>query len=754
MAQRRAISCSKSTLAVALVLVSVAGCKGQEDRLERRSEQSKVAAPASPEPGSAEGEEAAAGMAPAEDAEGDDIGYRGSAAKSLQSRVEKKESSRAPAAESPTTQSRSWFPETFLFEPLVVTDDDGRASVSATVPDRLTTWRVLALAHTRGGRQAGDATTFLGTLPSYIEVVAPAQLRVGDRVDLPVQVVNTTDAALSETVTLRASGARLGGGGQVTVPPRSTRAVRARLTADQPTTAEVMARLGDADAVTRRIPVLPRGREVVQRRAGTLARPVEMSFDELPADATGRFARVSVYSGARAVLSQELQAATARRGLWDDAFSLLLIGRAPELLESFGMELDDGELRAARILATQRAVRHALTMPLSTAVPLARGAGDHDDPVLSSIAERARAVVAREQAPDGTCGQADGWSLQRLLVATAECARAVQGDRKVVLRAEGAIERHGERIDDPYTAAAVVAAGLASGASRTRLVELIESAAKPRPGGGGKIIAVPSDAERSDGTPPSVLEATALAVLALDEGPLRSELGASVLAGYRGSAGWGDGRANLAAMEAVLALYSDPLPSKVELELLRDGEVVAEGSADPEQPGSVVTLEHRAAGDRSSHRWTVRAEPALPGLAFDFAMTTYAPWPEPSAGGGLELQVVPPAAPAVGRPGLIEVRGLAPSRPLTVRIELPAGVVVDDDDLERRQRAGELRGFRHVDGRVELDLPPPEAGSPFTTAVRVIPTLAGQLWSGAAVLSVGSPDRMDRVVPPSRWTVR
>ena len=37
------------------------------------------------------------------------------------------------SVEAPT---RSWFPETFLFDPLVVTDESGRATVPVRVPDR------------------------------------------------------------------------------------------------------------------------------------------------------------------------------------------------------------------------------------------------------------------------------------------------------------------------------------------------------------------------------------------------------------------------------------------------------------------------------------------------------------------------------------------------------------------------------------------------------------------------------------------
>ena len=36
------------------------------------------------------------------------------------------------------------------------------------------------------------------------------------------------------------------------------------------------------------------------------------------------------------------------------------------------------------------------------------------------------AQVATAQRPDGTCQGADGWTLQRLLVATADCTQAVR----------------------------------------------------------------------------------------------------------------------------------------------------------------------------------------------------------------------------------------------------------------------------------------------------------------------------------------
>ena len=47
-------------------------------------------------------------------------------------------------------QTRAWFPESFLWMPLVETDPSGRASVTVPVPDTLTTWRLLALAQSAG----------------------------------------------------------------------------------------------------------------------------------------------------------------------------------------------------------------------------------------------------------------------------------------------------------------------------------------------------------------------------------------------------------------------------------------------------------------------------------------------------------------------------------------------------------------------------------------------------------------------------
>jgi len=126
----------------------------------------------------------------------------------------------AQSAEGP---ARAWFPETFLFEPLVVTDDHGAATVPVRVPDRLTTWHVLALAHSRSGAQGGTTASFLGTLPAYVDPVIPPFLVMGDEIKLPIQMINTTPAAIASTLSIEADNAAIKGAqGARTIPAQGS----------------------------------------------------------------------------------------------------------------------------------------------------------------------------------------------------------------------------------------------------------------------------------------------------------------------------------------------------------------------------------------------------------------------------------------------------------------------------------------------------------------------------------------------------
>ncbi|HYI00841.1 alpha-2-macroglobulin family protein [Hyalangium sp.] len=666
--------------------------------------------------------------------------------------------------------SRAWFPETFLFEPLVVTDEAGQATVPVKVPDRLTRWRVLALAHSRSGAQAGAVASFAGTLPTYVDPVVPAFLRAGDSVRLPVQVVNTTSAAVEQPLRLAAEGAVVEGASTrtVRVPAQGSVVEYVTVKATQPGPVSMRASLGTTDAVVRGFEVLPTGRPVSQTRGGSLAAPRTLTL-EGPAEVEEGSERVRllVYPGALGVLRAELSAAAGRGGLVDDAYTLLLAGRAPTLLKTLGETGDADALKAMASVSGQRVLRAARAPDVPTAALLAQAALTHpDNAVLARLGERLSAQVANAQRPDGTCQGGDGWTLQRLLVATADCAQAVRAGAPLstagkqraaafTARAMGAFERNLSRVQDGYTAAAILASGGVTGSLQEALRTKVREAVKKREDGSA-YLPVDAGVLRADGTVPGELEATALAVLALagdKQAPL-ADLGTSLLSGYQPGWGWGDGRANLLCLQAAMALFSDPLPSQVRVVLERDGKTVTEGNFDAKALRDVLALEAAATGSAGAHTWTVRAEPAVPGLGYSLTLGAYVPW-KAEKGQGLELAVKAPAEAKVGMPIEVAVQAASPAgMRLKLRYALPAGVQVDMPSLVRLVAEGKVSQYEVEDGALTLSLPARGVGEPFQASFRVVPTLSGTLQGGASSLfPVERPDLVS-YVPPSKWMVR
>ncbi|MBJ6761605.1 hypothetical protein JGU66_12590 [Myxococcaceae bacterium JPH2] len=675
----------------------------------------------------------------------------------------------APEPAESAAPTRAWFPETFLFEPLVVTDASGSATVPVRVPDRLTQWRVLALAHSRSGAQAGAVTSFAGTLPTYVDPVLPPFLRVGDAIRMPVQVVNTTDAAVERSLKVEATNAGVEGGAKtVRVPAHGSVVEYVALRASSVGPVTVRAVLGGEDAVVRDFSSWPTGRPVVETRGGSLAAPRTLTLSG-PADAQAGSERVRllVYPGALGVVRSELAAVDARGGgVEQDAYALLLSAQAPALLKALGETPDANALKALTAVAGQRVLRAARAPDVATAVLLAEGALSHpESAVLARLGERLVGQVAAAQRPDGTCQGGEGWTLQRLLVATSECARMVRlapdtADWRrrgptFALRAVGAFERNLSLVRDGYTAAALLTSGVVSGSLADALRQRVREAVRTRADGTAYLPVEPG-VVRADNVAPSEVESTALAVLALmgdAKAPL-ADLGATLLAGYAPGRGWGDGRANLVGLRAALALFREPVPSQVRVVLERDGQVVSEGTHDAKALRDVLAVEAAAPGSAGAHTWTVRAEPAVSGLGFSLSLAATVPW-KAEAQGGLQLAVKAPTEAKVGQPVELSLQAAAPSGvALELRQGLPAGVQVDPVGLDTLVREGHVTSWHAEDGAVTLVLPPRGVGEPFQARLRVVPTLAGTLQGGAATLSVlGRPDLVSRV-PPTTWAVR
>jgi hypothetical protein len=685
--------------------------------------------------------------------------------------------------------TRAWFPETFLFEPLLVTDEQGKGSVGVKVPDRLTTWRVLALAHSRQGAQAGAVTRFLGTLPVYVDMVVPPFLRAGDTIKLPLQVVNTTAAAVTTDLHVEVEGATVDGTWPktgLTVAAAGNHIEPLSLSVPKAGQVTIKARAGKADALVRTFQVKPSGRPVTDTRSGTLAAPRALEVTVPPAaDPATQRLRLQVYPGPLALLRNELSVAIDRGGAAEDAYALHLAGHAAGLLGSFGDHADPEVVEQLSMILGQRVLRHGRTFDIASGALLAQAAMSHpQSPVLARLGERLMNDLMGAQRPDGTFGGGGGVSLQRVLVTTAEATRAVlamaaeatpapapgvprppreeeaaavelvRRSQAVAVRSQGAFERHLALVDDPYTAAAILASGVLKGAPVDALRARVRKALKPRPDG-SQVLEVSPSSVRADGRRPTEIEATALAILALEgdsQAPL-GPMGAAVLGAYSPFSGWGDGRANFACLLAVLHIFKDPLPPRVKVIATLDDQPVLSGELDRERVREVLALEGpipAALGAPGKHRLALRSEPAVPGLAFAVTLSSFVPW-EKVAPRGVELDIGVPPKLQVGVPVEVELRGAAPAGHLmTLRHALPAGVQPDTPSLTALKTAGRLLDFTVQDGAVVLSLPSLGPGQTLRLKYRVVPTLSGTLNAEASSLTASGTTFL---LPPTPWTV-
>lgn len=675
--------------------------------------------------------------------------------------------SEAAAEAAPT---RAWFPESFLFAPLVKTDAQGSATYEVKVPDRLTTWRVLALAHSKEGAQAGAVTSFLGTLPVYLDVVVPPFLSTGDEVELPIQLVNTTPNRLEKNLNLSSAGvASVSGSGVVTLPPEGSVVRYARLVAKRPGNVKVTAQLAGSDALERSLKVVPTGRPQKEERGGTLAAPRTVAL-ELPTDLEAESAtlRLSVFPGALAVLRSELAACLGRSGANEDAYLLLLAGRARGLLGKLGGEVDEAGLRTLSLSAAQRALRHTRSNDGMAAVIFAEAALAHpDNPVLARLGDRLVTVAAQQQRPDGTFFGESGWTVQRLLVATADGVQAVRagasteaGKRRAAraqLLASGAVERMIGRVEDPYTAAALLSSGAVSGSIADKLRQRVKDALVAKDDG-TKVLEVPAGVVRTDGVAPGPIEASALAVLALADDasakPLLSDLGATLLGAYRPGPGFGDGRTNLLALRAVLTLFTEPVPSRIEVKVAQDGRVLSSGVLEGDRLKDVVVLEADLPTAAGAHQYQIEANPPVPGLGYTLQVRYFVPWKEETRPQGLELMVDVAKNATAGRPTDVVLRALAPDgAAVSIHHALPAGVVPDKGSLEALVQAGTIESYSTPDGAVELEVPEREQGQSLLLRYRVVPTLAGKLHATASSIRLADDPEEIRYVPPATWVV-
>ncbi len=102
-----------------------------------------------------------------------------------------------------TIHERSYFPEALYFNPAIITDGNGNASIGIPIADSITTWRMAMFASTKAGA-LGSGTSSLKVFQDFFaDADLPVTLTQGDRVSIPVAAYNYTGTAGDVTLTLQ-----------------------------------------------------------------------------------------------------------------------------------------------------------------------------------------------------------------------------------------------------------------------------------------------------------------------------------------------------------------------------------------------------------------------------------------------------------------------------------------------------------------------------------------------------------------------
>jgi hypothetical protein len=85
---------------------------------------------------------------------------------------------------------REYFPETLLWMPSLITDDNGVATMSVKMADSITTWRLTTSASSKNGLLGGTTSPIRCFQDFFVDIDLPVSLTQHDEVSIPVAVYN------------------------------------------------------------------------------------------------------------------------------------------------------------------------------------------------------------------------------------------------------------------------------------------------------------------------------------------------------------------------------------------------------------------------------------------------------------------------------------------------------------------------------------------------------------------------------------
>lgn len=132
-------------------------------------------------------------------------GQRAMALLQLKPGVAKGEDENTETSQKSTPKLREYFPETLVWSPELITDLNGKASLSFKMADNITTWKLYTIASTKNGKFGVAEKEVTAFQPFFVDLEPPKFLTEGDEIYLPVQVRNYTPTKQKVDVTMSKS---------------------------------------------------------------------------------------------------------------------------------------------------------------------------------------------------------------------------------------------------------------------------------------------------------------------------------------------------------------------------------------------------------------------------------------------------------------------------------------------------------------------------------------------------------------------
>ncbi len=564
----------------------------------------------------------------------------------------------------PPTRVRRHFPETLLWTPQLVTDEDGRAELDVPLADSITTWRLAVGAVSHVGHLGSTSEGLVAHQDFFVDLDLPVALTRGDETTVPVALYSYLDrpqavrlelepAPWFEVIGATTHGTRLG--------PRESGRVDYRIRALEPGdhVLTVRARGSElADAVERRVRVLPDGEQEVRTVNGRLTGPTRHTL-EFPegAVAGGNDLQLLIYPGTFSQVVEGIDGIFRMPyGCFEQTSSVTYPNLlALDYLRRTGQSRPEVEARALSLIHTgyQRLLSFEVAgggfewfghSPAHT-VLTAYGLMEFSDmakviPVDDAVILRTREWLYRQQIEDGAWvvnGRDHGGAIGQLdedrLLTTAYVAWALAetGERDARLtRALDLLAAQLDAVDDPYTLALCAAAFAAAdhGSAGDALARLAEHVQRDGEGAWWSSAATGATYGRGRALEVETTAIVAHTYLRAGHDLPTAHRALTWLIEQRGPGGtWGSTQATVQAMRALLlgATEAEGLTEEAVIRVAVDGAPAAELTITPDQADVHHRVDLGRFATSGAHEVTLETA-ATGGLAYQVVATHHMPW--------------------------------------------------------------------------------------------------------------------------------